>query len=520
MFDSIVSEATERFGLGAKTGGILSGLLQHIVTGGLKGFIEKFRRAGLGDAVSSWMGAGQNDQLSNFQVESALGADSVASIAKNAGVDKGAAASVLGFMVPKVVDTLTPDGRLPEESSLRNKLSGVLGSLGDIGGNIGSAVSGVGSAALGGIGSAVSGVGSAATGGLGAVAGGVGSAVGSARNTASDVLNTRSTGSGGLGRALKWLLPLLLLGLIAFGAYSCLNRGDSGTLTAVNSNSNRNATAAGNTANTGTAAKAIDSSFKIEAKDGKYLVSGVVPDQASADKIKAALTAQYGEGNVDVSGLKVDPNAKPFAAGWMDNLAKMLPSLKDWKNGALAFSGNAITTAEGLPQAALDQIKSLFSGWTLPVSLAGAEAATKQANEGALKELENASSLEQLIGALNVSIINFRSGSAEIPADAKPILQKAAEVLKKQPAGSVVEIGGYTDNQGNPEANKKLSQSRADAVKQALIGYGVDAVTLKAVGYGDSNPVGDNSTADGRFKNRRIEYKKADGSAPTASAGN
>jgi len=514
MFDSIVNEASERFGLGSKTGGILSGLLQYIVTGGLKSFIEKFRRAGLGDAVNSWMGTGQNDQLSNFQVENALGADSVASIARNAGVDKAAAASVLGFMVPKVVDTLTPDGKLPEESSLRNKLSGVLGSLGKFGGNIGSAVSGVGSAAIGGIGSAVSGVGSAATGGLGAVAGGVGSAVGSARNAASDVLNTRSSGSGGFGRTLKWLLPLLLIGLIGFGAYSCLNRGDSGTLTAVNSNSNRNAPAAGNAANT--AVKAIDSSFRIEAKDGKYLVSGVVPDQATADKIKAALTAQYGEGNVDVSGLKVDPNAKPFAAGWMDNLAKMIPSLKDWKNGALAFSGNAITAAEGLPQAALDQIKSLFSGWTLPVSLAGAEAATRQANEGALKDLENATSLEQLIGALNVSIINFRSGSAEIPADAKPILQKAAEVLKKQPTGSVVEIGGYTDNQGNPEANKKLSQSRADAVKSALVGYGVDAAMLKSVGYGDSNPVGDNNTADGRFKNRRIEYKKADGSAPTA----
>lgn len=518
MFDSIVNEASKRFGLGTNTGGVLSGLLQYIVTGGLKSFIEKFRRAGLGDAVSSWIGSGQNDQLSNLQVENALGADSVASIAKNAGVDKGAAASVLGFLVPKVVDTLTPDGKLPEESSLRNKLSGVLGSLGELGGNIGSAVTGVGSAAVGGIGSAVSGVGSVATGGIGAVAGGIGSAVGGARNAATDVLNTRSSGSGGLGRSLKWLLPLLLLGLIAFGAYSCLNRGDSGTLTAANSNKNTSA-ATGNSANAGTPVRSVDSSFRIEAKDGKYVVTGVVPDQATADKIKAALTAQYGEGNVDASGLKVDPNAKPFASGWMDNLAKILPSLKDWKNGALAFSGNAITSAEGLPQTALDQIKSLFTGWTLPVSLAGAEAATKQANEGALKELESATSLEQLIGALNVSIINFRSGSSEIPSDAKPILQKAAEVLKKQPAGSVVEVGGYTDNQGNPGANKKLSQNRADAVKQALIGYGVDAASLRSVGYGDSNPVGDNSTADGRFKNRRIEYKKADGSVPSAPAG-
>lgn len=216
--------------------------------------------------------------------------------------------------------------------------------------------------------------------------------------------------------------------------------------------------------------------------------------------------------------MKVDASAKPFAAGWWDNFSKILPNLKDWKTGVFAFAGSVITDAVGLPAAALEQLKSLFkTGWKLPVSIAGEATATKQANEEALKELGEAGSVEEVVKALNVSIINFASGKSDIPADAKPILDKAAEVLKKQPAGTTVEVGGYTDNQGNPAANKTLSQSRADAVKKALVGLGVSDAMLKSVGYGDATPIGDNTTADGRFKNRRIEYKTGSGGAPTST---
>lgn len=153
----------------------------------------------------------------------------------------------------------------------------------------------------------------------------------------------------------------------------------------------------------------------------------------------------------------------------------------------------------------------------MPLSIVGAEGATKQANEESLRALAEADSVEEVVKALNVSIINFDSASSTIPADAKPILAKAAEVFKRQTAGTSVEIGGYTDNQGNAEANKKLSQARAESVKKALVDLGVQDAMLKAVGYGDANPVGDNTTEDGRFKNRRIEYKTSDGTVPTAT---
>ena len=99
----------------------------------------------------------------------------------------------------------------------------------------------------------------------------------------------------------------------------------------------------------------------------------------------------------------------------------------------------------------------------MPVSVMGAESATKQANEEALRELQAAGSVEDVVRALNISIINFASGESDIPADAKPMLEKAAEILKKQTEGTVIEISGHTDSDGDDAANLKLSQARADS---------------------------------------------------------
>jgi OOP family OmpA-OmpF porin len=69
------------------------------------------------------------------------------------------------------------------------------------------------------------------------------------------------------------------------------------------------------------------------------------------------------------------------------------------------------------------------------------------------------------------------------------------------------EIIGHTDADGDAEANRKLSQDRAEEVRQYLIQNGVEAQRVKATGKGESEPVADNKTAEGRAMNRRVEVK-------------
>ena len=169
--------------------------------------------------------------------------------------------------------------------------------------------------------------------------------------------------------------------------------------------------------------------------------------------------------------------------------------------------GHAPVVLRHFVQAAIDQIKSLFGGWKMPVSLAGESGVTKQANEEALKGLGEAKTAQQVVDALNISIIQFDSGKSNVKPEFQPILQKAAEVLKAQPATTAIEIGGHTDNVGNKDSNLKLSQARADSVKNELVKLGVGDKMLSAKGYGDTVQKADNATKEGQFANRRIEYK-------------
>ena len=70
-----------------------------------------------------------------------------------------------------------------------------------------------------------------------------------------------------------------------------------------------------------------------------------------------------------------------------------------------------------------------------------------------------------------------------------------------------LKIGGYTDNVGNPAANLTLSQKRAENTMQEIVKLGIDAKRLEAEGYGDKYPVADNTTEEGRQKNRRIDLR-------------
>jgi outer membrane protein OmpA-like peptidoglycan-associated protein len=104
--------------------------------------------------------------------------------------------------------------------------------------------------------------------------------------------------------------------------------------------------------------------------------------------------------------------------------------------------------------------------------------------------------------------ILFQTGKADIQPESTPTLKVIGQTLKEH-ADLKLLIEGHTDNVGKAADNQKLSEARAEAVKQALVSeYGIDAERLTVKGYGDSKPVADNKTPEGRQNNRRVELVK------------
>ena len=102
--------------------------------------------------------------------------------------------------------------------------------------------------------------------------------------------------------------------------------------------------------------------------------------------------------------------------------------------------------------------------------------------------------------------IRFKKGKAEIDPACDPTMKYIAKIIKDTP-GFAVQVDGHTDNVGNPESNKKLSQDRAEAVVKYLVEKkGVDAKRLSAKGFGDTQPLKPNTTPKNKAANRRVEF--------------
>lgn len=102
--------------------------------------------------------------------------------------------------------------------------------------------------------------------------------------------------------------------------------------------------------------------------------------------------------------------------------------------------------------------------------------------------------------------VTFEFDQARLRPDARTILAEVADTLKRYPQLEV-EIAGHTDNFGSEDYNQRLSQQRAEAVRDALVALGIDAARIAAAGYGESQPVADNESDDGREYNRRVEMR-------------
>ncbi len=117
-------------------------------------------------------------------------------------------------------------------------------------------------------------------------------------------------------------------------------------------------------------------------------------------------------------------------------------------------------------------------------------------------------SINEIKDGMSIPLNNlfFDFDRANLKKESYPELNRLADFLKQYP-DLKIEVSGHTDSIGDVAYNKKLSQKRAEAVKQYLISRGCNPAQINAVGYGSEKPLESNETAEGRRKNRRVEFK-------------
>jgi OmpA-OmpF porin, OOP family len=106
-------------------------------------------------------------------------------------------------------------------------------------------------------------------------------------------------------------------------------------------------------------------------------------------------------------------------------------------------------------------------------------------------------------GSITLQGVNFETNAATLTSDSRPVLEEVAADLKKYPRLKI-EVQGHTDSVGADAYNLDLSQRRAAAVREYLVGQGVTAEQLSANGYGETQPIANNTTPAGRKENRRV----------------
>jgi uncharacterized protein YidB (DUF937 family) len=123
--DMMQSVGSQQLG-GTSPGGLMEqvlGLINNPEAGGLGGLIDTFKNKGLGEAISSWIGIGENQTVSGEQITNALGTDTIQKIAQKLGIPETEVSRNLAALLPQVIDKLTPNGTVPEGGLLEQGLS-------------------------------------------------------------------------------------------------------------------------------------------------------------------------------------------------------------------------------------------------------------------------------------------------------------------------------------------------------------------------------------------------------------
>lgn len=241
--------------------------------------------------------------------------------------------------------------------------------------------------------------------------------------------------------------------------------------------------------------------------EGLLQLRGRIPDALVQEAAESYARARFGPDRVH-SALRVDPD---LPEGWPLRVLAGLEALSQLRNGSVIVQSDYLQLSGlTMDQTARARVtrrlsEQLGSAQDFDVDITYREPpATEVARHGGPPPPE--ACVAEIDGILAEEKITFAPGSTDVEGAAIGVVDRIADVLRACPDARI-EIGGHTDSQGREEMNLDLSQRRADAVLTALIARRVLIANLSARGYGESRPIADNGTEDGREANRRIEFQ-------------
>jgi len=236
----------------------------------------------------------------------------------------------------------------------------------------------------------------------------------------------------------------------------------------------------------------------FDSQDGSLVLRGTVPDLARRDGLLAHARSLWGEERV-ASEMAIQETMD--TACWPESFEGFLAALKNQRQDLQVTLKMCRMELAG---SALSELQRERLRGALAAALPGFELTDSMT----LREATSAAEKVQvdLDAYLAAEIVEFATNSAELTPAGKAILDRVAEILQDSDAS--FEISGHTDSQGEEAYNLDLSARRAKEARRYLIEEGgIEADRLLTAGYGETRPVADNATPEGRQKNRRTEFR-------------
>ncbi|MFY2823762.1 OmpA family protein [Ruegeria sp. MALMAid1280] len=238
--------------------------------------------------------------------------------------------------------------------------------------------------------------------------------------------------------------------------------------------------------------------------EGLVQMRGRLGDETQRDMVDSYARAAFGSEQVHIA-TRIAPDGLPM--GWPVRILTGLEALAQLHNGALTVTPDDLVL-NGISHD--PETKAQIAG-LLSEKLGDAQeftlSITYQEPPEPADKLPDPEVCEERIAEAQASTkIAFEPGSATVAADSRDTVNQIADILRE--CGPIrLEIQGHTDSQGREEMNQQLSQSRAQSILNELRGRRVPTASFTAIGYGETQPIADNGTEEGREENRRIEFR-------------